>query len=124
VEEHEVYPCPHCEHIRLSQHEYHLCPNRPRVEVKDLYTQDWTAGNGDKVAYLRLTCRAAENRVKVEGRYCPGWKKLVERFHEGDKTAFNDCVKVCARWGAHNPAHVEAADVEFYIYQMSMNQVS
>ena len=59
VEEREVFPCPYCGHIRLSQYEYHLCPNRPKEQALGTDRgRQWTEGGKGKVAYLRLECRA------------------------------------------------------------------
>jgi len=115
VEEREVYPCPHCGEMRLSKYEYHPCPARPRPEPAGP-AQTWTEGDGGKVAYLRLECRAREERVKVNGRLCPGWGKLVEDFHAGDKDAFRHCVFCAYGWG-RNPGRVEATGTEAYPYQ-------
>ena len=119
VEEREVYPCPNCGEIRLSRYEYHLCPNRPRVEEFGLPRgKEWTEGGEDKVAYLRLECRAKENRVKVNGRFCPGWRKLVERFEAGDKDAFRVCIFCTYGWD-RNPGKLEATGTEPYQHQTS-----
>ena len=117
VEEREVLPCPYCGHVRLSRYEYHLCPNRPKEQA--LATdrgRQWTEGSKGKVAYLRLECRAREERVKVNGRLCPGWRYLVERYEAGDKEAFKNCLFCTYGWG-QNPGTVEATDVEPYPHQ-------
>ncbi|MFQ5925799.1 MAG: hypothetical protein ACE5IE_07415, partial [Dehalococcoidia bacterium] len=73
------------------------------------------SGEG-KVAYLRLECRAKEERVKVNNRFCPGWCKVVERFWAGDKDAFRDCV-FCAFYPLVNPGKLEATGTEPYVHQ-------
>ena len=118
VEEREVYPCPYCGHIRLSQYEYHPCPNRPSQSegIKPYREGVWTPGGDGKVAYLRLECRASQERVKVNGRLCPGWRKLVERFYAGDKDAFRDCIFCAYGWG-QNPGKLAATGTEPYPHQ-------
>ncbi len=121
VEEREVYPCPHCGHIRLSKYDYHPCPNRPRQSegIKSYREGDWTPGGKGKVAYLRLECRAKEERVKVGGRFCPGWRKVVERFHGGDNNAFMNCIS-CAMFSRINPGKVEATGTDPWVYQTAI----
>ncbi len=117
VEEREVFPCPYCGHIRLSRYEYHLCPNRPKEQVLEIPRgRGWTEGGKSKVAYLRLECRAKEERVKVNGRLCPGWRTLVERYQAGDKEAFKNCLFCAYGWG-QNPGTVEATGVDPYPHQ-------
>jgi len=118
VEEREVFPCPYCGEIRLYPYEYHPCPNRPtQSEGMRPYREGvWTPGGEGKVAYLRLECRAKEERVKVNNRFCPGWRKLVERYYAGDKDAFRDCV-FCAFYPSVNPGKVEATGTEPYLHQ-------
>jgi len=117
VEEREVFPCPYCGHVRLSQHEYHLCPNRPKEQEPSITrSKGWTDGGEGKVAYLRLECRAKEERVKVNGRLCPGWRYLVERYEAGDREAFKGCLFCAYGWG-QNPGIVEATEVEPYLHQ-------
>lgn len=70
------------------------------------------------MAHVRLECRAKEEKVKVNGRYCPGWRKLVERFEAGDKDAFRDCIFCAYGWG-QNPGKIEATGVEPYPHQTS-----
>lgn len=123
VEEREVYPCPYCSHLKISQYEYHSCPNRPREgQQVTISKPDWTPGEG-KVAYLRIECRAKEERVRVNGRRCQGWRSAVERFEAGDKDAFRDCLTCFIAWG-RNPARVEATEVDFYPHQASMTLTS
>jgi len=120
VEVREVFPCPYCGHIRLSQYEYHLCPNRPKEQVLGIDRgKGWTGGGKGKVAYLRLECRAEEERVKVNGRLCRGWRNLVERYEAGDKEAFKDCLFCAYGWG-RNPGTVEATGVEPYPHQTAL----
>ena len=118
VEERDVYPYPYCEYIRLSSYEYHPCPNRP-TQSEGVKPKEgvWTPGGDGKVAYLRLECRAREERVKVNGRLCPGWRKLVERYYAGDKDAFKQCALSCAYGWGQNPGKVEATGIEPYLYQ-------
>ena len=119
IEDRDVYPCPYCGHIRLSTYDYHSCPNRPRdvVVVATERRDTWTPQSGEgKVAYLRLECRAKEERVKVNGRFCPGWRRLVERYYAGDKDAFRDCIFCAYGWG-RNPGVVEATGTEPYAHQ-------
>lgn len=118
VEEREIYPCPYCGDIRLSKYEYHLCPARPRAEPV-VPAQAWTEGNGTKVAYLRLECKAREEQVKVNGRLCPGWRKIVEDFHAGDRDAFRRCVFCSYSWG-RNPGRLEGTGTEPYPYQRKL----
>ena len=120
VEEREVYPCPYCGEIRLSKYEYHPCPARPKAEPVGTgrgWTEGGEGGQGGKVAYLRLECRAREERVKVNGRLCPGWRKLVEDYYAGDRDAFRHCVLCAYGWG-RNPGGVEATGTEPYPYQV------
>jgi hypothetical protein len=72
------------------------------------------------VAYLRLECRAKEERVKVGGRFCPGWRRVVERFHSGDNDAFRDCIS-CAMFSRINPGKVVATGTEPWVYQTSIS---
>jgi len=117
VEEREVFPCPYCGHVRLSQYEYHLCPNRPKEQEPGVTRgKGWTDGGEGKVAYLRLECRAKEERVRVNGRLCPGWRYLVERYEAGDREAFKGCLFCAYGWG-QNPGIVEATEVEPYLHQ-------
>lgn len=118
VEEREVFPCPYCGHIRLSKYEYHPCPNRPSQSegMKPYREGVWTPGGNGKVAYLRLECRAKEEQVKVNGRRCPGWRYLVERYEAGDREAFKGCLFCAYGWG-QNPGTVEATGVEPYPHQ-------
>jgi DNA-directed RNA polymerase subunit RPC12/RpoP len=118
VEEREIIRCPYCGYIRLSKHEYHSCPSRPVQARATTLQKDmgWTPGGDGKGVYLRLECRAREDRVKVNGRFCPGWRRLVERFHGGNKDAFKDCVLCAYGWG-NNPGRIEAMETEPYPYQ-------
>jgi hypothetical protein len=118
VEEREIIRCPDCGYIRLSKFEYHSCPNRTIQVRSTMVSRDngWTPGADGKVVYLRLECRAREDRVRVNGRICPGWRKLVERFKVGNKDAFKDCVFCAYGWG-DNPGRIEAIDTEPYPYQ-------
>ena len=117
VEEREVFPCPYCGHVRLSRYEYHLCPNRPKEQILGIDRgKQWTEEGKGKVAYLRLQCRAKEERVKVNGRLCPGWRYLVERYEAGDEEAFKNCLFCAYGWG-QNPGKVEATGVEPYPHQ-------
>ena len=118
VEEREILRCPYCGYIRLSKMEYHLCPNRPYKPSAAMasWERGWTPGDGGKVVYLRLECRAKQDRVRVNGRRCPGWRKLVERFQAGDKGVFKDCFFCAYGWG-DNPGRIEAMETEPYPYQ-------
>jgi len=118
VEEHEILRCSYCGYIRLSKHEYHSCRNRPISNRVSITAGDkgWTPGNDSKAVYLRLECRAKEDRVRVNGRFCIGWRKLVERFMAGKKDAFRDCVMCTYGWG-DNPGRIEAMETEPYPYQ-------
>ena len=118
VEEREILRCPYCGYIRFSKHEYHSCPNRPFIPsgVRVDREMKWTPGGDGKVVYLRLECRAKEDRVRVNGKYCPGWRKLVERFHAGNKEVFKDCFFCAYGWG-DNPGRIEAVETDPYPYQ-------
>ena len=71
VQEREVYPCLYCGEIRISQYERHSCPRRPSKLPASKRNNEWTLGAWGKVAYLRLKCRAGEERVRVNGRCAP-----------------------------------------------------
>jgi hypothetical protein len=118
VEEREILRCIYCGYIRLSKHEYHMCRNRPVPKHLSTITADrgWTPGSDNKAVYLRLECRAKEDRVRVNGRFCIGWRKLVERFMAGRRDVFRECVMCAYGWG-DNPARIEAVEVEPYPYQ-------
>jgi hypothetical protein len=121
VEVREILCCPYCGYIRLSQMEYHSCPNRPYTPSVSGASRErgWTPGGEGKAVYLRLECRAKEDRVRVNGRRCPGWRKLVERFQAGDKGVFKDCFFCAYGWG-DNPGRIEAIETEPYPYQETL----
>ena len=121
VEERDIYRCPYCGYVRLSRHEYHSCPNRPFIPSGARAGREtgWTPGGNGKAVYLRLECRAREDRVRVNGRICPGWRRLVERFHAGDRDAFRHCVLCAYGWG-DNPGRIEAVETEPYPYQETL----
>ena len=121
VEVREILRCPYCGYIRLSRMEYHSCPNRPYTPSVSGASRErgWTPGGEGKVVYLRLECKAKEDRVRVNGRYCPGWRKLVERFQAGDKGVFKDCFFCAYGWG-DNPGCIEATETEPYPYQETL----
>ena len=116
----EVFICPWCGEVVLPRYERHGCPNRPRpqAEPEDI-KEKWTEGGDGKVAYLRLECRAKEERVRVMGSLCPGWRKLVERFEAGDKEAFRPCAFCAYGWGK-SPGRLKAIEVEPYPHQTAL----
>jgi hypothetical protein len=121
VEVREILRCPYCGYIRLSQMEYHSCPNRPYTPSVSGASRErgWTPGGEGKAVYLRLECRAKEDRVRVNGKYCTGWRKLVERFKAGDREAFKGCFFCAYGWG-DNPGRIEATETEPYPYQETL----
>jgi hypothetical protein len=52
----------------------------------------------------------------VDGRLCPGWRKLVEAYHAGKRDAFRPCIFCAYGWG-NNPGRLEAIGVEPYTHQ-------
>lgn len=119
VEELKVKTCDWCGAVLVWQSyhwEYHNCPKAPRSQYQAVSRKDWTQGGQEKVAFLRLTCRAQEQRVKINGRFCQGWQRAVEEWHAGNKDAFKECFVCAVTWG-RNPGAVEATGVEPYTHQ-------
>lgn len=121
VGETEVQTCDYCGGAS-PRGVFHYCPKRPREEAPARPSKPaWTEGEGGKRALFQLECRAQEERVNTGWmrRPCPGWQRAVERYHDGDKGAFRECLECALQWPS-SPGQLTTLQVEPYTHQLRM----
>lgn len=117
VEELEIITCPWCGEER-PKGAYHPCRQAPRPSYESRVDgrKKWTPARKGKMAYVRLECRAKEDKVNYAFGYCEGWQKKVERyFQAGETTQFAECLECAVRY--RGPGHVLVEKVEDYAHQ-------